>query len=132
MSGTGQDVVMVRVFGSDLATGGCGCGSGCCGSEDEVSALADKPSIEKQVRDLGTTLARYYGERVRVEYVDVFSAAMSAYPEVTRLIAQRRLPLPLVSVNGEPKLAGGLPLDAITEELEALGVAPLNDSEAAR
>jgi len=121
MSEAKQNVVTVQVFGSDLATGGCGCGPGCCGPGDET----DVRPLEEQARDLEETLVRYYGPCVRVEFVDVFGEAMAAYPEMVRLIAERGLPLPLVAVNGEAKFAGGLPLDGISAALEALGISPV-------
>lgn len=123
MNETTEDIVMVRVFGSDLAASGCGCGPGCCGSGDET----DVRPLEEQVRNLEETLVRYYGPRVRVEYVDVFGEAMAAFPEMIKLIAERGLPLPLVAVNGEAKFAGGLPLDGISAEVEALGISPVEN-----
>lgn len=140
MHSTSQDAVVVRVFGSRLVMGGdcgggcsCGCGSSCCGSDDQAACSEDKSpmppmSMEEQVKDLGTTISRYYGDQVQVEYVDVFGTAMSGYPDIIRLMAQRGLFLPLVTINGEPRFVGGLPLDEITRELEALGVAPLSEA----
>ena len=129
MSGVDQDVVIVRVFGSDLPTSGCGCGPGCCGTQNEDTGLVDSRSLREQARDLETTLVRYYGPATRVEYVDIFSKAMDAFPEVTKLILERGLPLPLLTMNDDPKFAGGLPLDEISAELEALGVAPVVDAD---
>ena len=59
------------------------------------------------------------------EYVDVFSPQMAGYPEVLRLLSRENIPLPLVSVDGTPRFAGGISLEMISEELEKLGVAPL-------
>lgn len=126
MDSTNQQVVTLRVFGSNIPTGGCSCGGGCCGSDDGGAEL---PSQEDQARDLETTLTRHYGASVRVEYVDVFSQAMAAFPQELKLISIRRLPLPLVTVNNEPLFAGGLPLNAITGVLKARGISPVTDAE---
>ncbi len=80
---------------------------------------------EEQARELGASLARYYGPRVQVQYVDIFSPEMTEYPDVMRLVTQRNVPLPLVSINGQPVFAGGISLEMISEELEKLGLVPL-------
>ncbi len=50
---------------------------------------------------------------------------MSEYPDVLLLVQQRNLPLPVISFNGKPKFAGGISVERISEELERLGVPPL-------
>lgn len=82
-------------------------------------------SLEQQTADLGRRLATYYGSAVAVEYIDLVSPRMSQYPNVLFLVRQRNLPLPVVSINGKPKFAGGISVERISEELEKLGVAPL-------
>lgn len=63
------------------------------------------------------------------EYVDVFSPQMMDYPETLRLISRENVPLPLVSVDGTPRFAGGISLEMISEELEKLGLVPNPDGE---
>ncbi len=74
---------------------------------------------------MGHRLAGYYGGSVAVEYIDFFSPRMSNYPNVLTLVNQRGVPLPIISFNGKPKFAGGISVEGISEELERLGVAPL-------
>jgi hypothetical protein len=74
---------------------------------------------------LGRHLATYYGSAVAVEYIDFLSPRMSEYPNVLLLVQQRNLPLPVISIDGKPKFAGGISVEGISEELERLGVPPL-------
>lgn len=91
-------------------------------------AAAATPTLEEQTRDLGQRLAKYYGPRVTVEYVDVFSPQMMEHPDALRVLTRRNVPLPLVSVDGKPTFAGGISIDMITEELEKLGLVSLQSS----
>ena len=81
--------------------------------------------MEEQAQDLGQRLARYYGPRVVTKYVDALSPEMMDYPEALRLITHRNVPLPLVTVDGKPRFAGGISLEMITGEIEKLGITPL-------
>ncbi|MGQ9681418.1 MAG: hypothetical protein ACUVX9_02655 [Anaerolineae bacterium] len=74
-------------------------------------------------------LSQYYGPRVVVQFVDIFSPQMLDYPEALHLLNRENIPLPLVSVDGEPKFAGGISLEMISEEIEKLGVAPASGSQ---
>ncbi len=74
---------------------------------------------------LGRDLAARYGAAVAVEYVDVYSPQMPQHPEVMHLLFGGNVPLPIISLNGEPRLAGGISLPMIGEEIEQLGVQPL-------
>lgn len=124
-----HEVVLVQVFGSDLLAGGCSCspGSSCCGADSSVAEPAAGPSIEEKVTHLGDVLKRYYGSHVKAEYIDIIEEDMAAHPGVVEFIVNRGVSLPLVMVNGKPRFAGGLPLDKITAEVEALGITPLVD-----
>ena len=54
---------------------------------------------------------------------------MVGFPEIVGLIAERGLPLPLVSVNGEPEFAGGLLLALAGVALTILGQKGLSASD---
>ncbi len=81
--------------------------------------------MEEQTAQLGRDLATRYGAAVAVEYVDVYSPDMPKHPEVMQLLFRGNVPLPIISLNGEPRLAGGISLPMIGEEIEQLGVQPL-------
>ena len=74
---------------------------------------------------MGQRITRYYGDGVGVEYIDVFSLRMEEFPWVQRAIDRLNIPLPIVAFNGEPRIAGGLPIDKISQELEKRGIVPL-------
>ncbi len=57
-----------------------------------------------------------------VKYVDVFSSEMAEHPAASALLTQRNLPLPLIAINDEPRFAGGMSVEVISEALEADGL----------
>lgn len=80
--------------------------------------------MEEETAALREQLASRYGNAVAVEYLDVYSGALQEHPEVFRLLTQGNVPLPIVSLNGEPTFAGGISLEMIEEELQNLGLTP--------
>lgn len=83
--------------------------------------------MEEQTADLGQRLARYYGGGVSVEYVDVFSRRMEEFPSVVRVVSRGNVPLPVIGFNGEAKFAGDISVEMISEELEKMGMVPLEE-----
>lgn len=81
--------------------------------------------MEERAVDLGRTLARYYGNGVTVEYVDAFSLRMGEFPSVQRIVSRGNVPLPVIAFNGQAKIAGGISMEMISEELENRGFVPL-------
>jgi hypothetical protein len=81
--------------------------------------------MEDQTAELALELNKAYGDAVQVEYVDIFSSAMSAHQQELRLIMNGNVEVPLISINGEPKFAGGISLEMIDEELRGLGLSPV-------
>ncbi len=79
--------------------------------------------MEEAATALREQLAGRYGSAVTVEYLDVYSGALREHPEVTQLLT-KNVPLPIVSLNGEPTFAGGISLEMIEEELQSQGLAP--------
>ena len=79
--------------------------------------------MEEQAIDLGRKLTAFYGDAVVVEYVDIFSPEMADHKDAFELLSTRNLPLPLVAINDEPRFAGGISLEGISEALEADGLA---------
>ncbi len=80
------------------------------------------PTLGEQAADLGRKLAEYYGDSVVVEYVDIFSPEMADHPAVFELLSSRNLPLPLIAINDEPRFAGGISLEVVSEALESDGL----------
>ncbi len=78
--------------------------------------------MEELTAELKRELAGTYGSAVAVEYVDVYSPEMPRHPAVLRLLMQGNTPLPVICLNGEPVLAGGVSTEMIEEELHKLGV----------
>jgi hypothetical protein len=74
------------------------------------------------VVELEGKLARYYGNSVKVEYVDVFSPRIDDFPMARRAVFAMNVPLPVIAFDGEPKIAGGISIEMISEELEKRGL----------
>jgi hypothetical protein len=81
--------------------------------------------MEEQAADLAGRLARYYGNGVRVEYIDVFSPRMGQFPLAQRAVFALGFELPIVAFDGQPRIAGGISIEMISEELEKRGITGL-------
>ena len=66
-----------------------------------------------------------FGDGVRVEYVDVFAADLSQHPATMRVNARGDVPLPVISIDGKPRFAGGISSQVVGDALEQMGVAAL-------
>ncbi len=87
--------------------------------------------MAEQVDGLKRVLGARYGEGVAVEYVDTYSPKMLAgHPDVLRLIVTRQVTLPVVSIGGKPRFAGGISEPLISETLEKLGLRPIDTASA--
>jgi len=78
--------------------------------------------MEEQTADLGRSLARYYGDGVAVEYIDVFSPRMADFPLAQRAVFTMNVNLPVIAFDGQPRIAGGISIEMISEELEKRGL----------
>ena len=83
------------------------------------------PDMEEQTADLGQRLARYYGDSVEVEYVDVLTPRLEEFPLAQRLVYMTNVSLPIIAFDGQPRIVGGISIEMISEELEKRGVMPL-------
>jgi len=71
----------------------------------------------------GTQLAARFGGQVVVEYYDLFSAEMAAFPPALALLQESDLGMPLVFVGDSLLSAGGkISVPAIRQALAALGL----------
>ncbi len=99
-------VITVRVFGVPTANS--------CGPQNAWRDAAEWTAH---------ALKKQFGEQVRVEYYDLFSAALDAFPQVLELVAQGQAQPPLVFVGDELLSSGGkISSPAIRRRLEALGL----------
>ncbi|MBN1139936.1 MAG: hypothetical protein JXM73_25420 [Anaerolineae bacterium] len=78
--------------------------------------------MEEQAADLERRLARYYGDSVQVEYMDIVSERALEFPLVQRAVFGLGFDLPIVAFDGQPRIAGGMSIEMISEELEKRGV----------
>jgi len=81
--------------------------------------------MEEETAALRDQLADRYGSAVTVEYLDIYSGALQDHPEIFRLLTMGNVPLPIISMNGEPTFAGGISQEMIEEELQKLGLTPV-------
>ncbi len=105
-----ESVVTVRVFGVPTTRGGdCGSKGGTWRDATEWVARA---------------LKKRFGDRVRVEYFDLFFDPVDAFPQVMERVASGEAKLPLVYVGDELLSAGErISGPAIRQRIEALEAA---------
>ncbi len=101
-------IITVRVFGVPTAKS--------CGPQDGWRNATEWTA---------NALKKHFGEQVHVEYYDLFSATLDAFPQVLELVAQGKAQPPLVFVDDELLSSGGrISGPAIRRRLEALGLSP--------
>lgn len=54
--------------------------------------------------------------------MDVFSPRIDDFPMARRAVFAMNVPLPVIAFDGEPKIAGGISIEMISEELEKRGL----------
>ena len=110
-----KHVVTVRVFGVPTARSKDVSATRLCGPRDGWRAATAWVARSLKTR---------FGEQVCVEYFDLFSTAMDAFPNVMELVARGEAQPPLVFVGDELLSAGErISGPAIRRRLEALGLA---------
>jgi hypothetical protein len=57
-----------------------------------------------------------------VQYIDVFAPEMAEHQAALDVLGQGSVPLPIISINGQPTFAGGIALEMIVQELGQLGL----------
>ncbi len=103
-------VITVRVFGVPT-TSGCDCGTNTGTWRDATEWVA-------------RSLKARFGDRVRVEYLDLFLDALDTFPQVMELVACGEAKPPLVFIGDELFSSGGkISGPAIRKRLQALGLA---------
>jgi len=68
---------------------------------------------------LAKTLNQRYGNKVEVKYFDTDKKGLGAYPMVANVV-RMGYAFPLVFINGEPRLAGGIDLEQIQNLLDKM------------
>ena len=63
--------------------------------------------MEDATLELAQDLDKQYGDKVQVTYIDIEQKGLGAYPVIAQVM-QMGYPLPIITINGEPRLAGGI------------------------
>lgn len=108
-----EDGIVVEVFDGVTPAGGCGCSSG-CGPENSCG-----PTVEESTAELERQLREIYGDTVTVKFVDTRKTGFRDYPLVERAV-RIGYGFPIVSVNGQPRFAGGVDLEQICEVINEI------------
>ncbi len=102
-------MITVRVFGVQTA-----------------DSCAPKDGWRDATEWTANALKKQFGEQVRVEYYDLFSAALDDFPKVLELISHGESQPPLVFIGDELLSSGGkISAPAIRRRLETLGLSPV-------
>ncbi|MCL4516056.1 MAG: hypothetical protein M1379_10800 [Firmicutes bacterium] len=105
--------VTITIFGarekSLCFSGGCGPGE----DREEIS------------RYFGRLTQKYYGDQVRVEYVDVAGPDVQRFAGLEQMAKDKLDPLPCVVISGQLKWPGNLTWPYLVAELAHLGIHPI-------
>lgn len=81
----------------------------------------EETSTNKILADeLKEELTYNYPYLVSVEYIDLFTDDEREFPEIRELIRHGAITPPVVIINGEPRIYGGIPNSIIKKEVERL------------
>lgn len=70
-------------------------------------------------------LKQRYGDAVTVDYFDLANSAVrERFPEVARMIDAKEVPVPVVAIDGEVKMAGAVDFWHIADIIDAKGKHP--------
>ena len=62
-------------------------------------------------------MRQIHGEKVEVKYIDTDQTGLKSYPSVAKVIIMG-YSFPVIAVNGEPRMAGGIDAEAIRTILD--------------
>lgn len=81
----------------------------------------EEPITNKIIADeLQKEMSYYYPSVVSVEYIDLFMDDDRGFPEIRELLRQGAINVPVILINGIPKIHGGIPPSVIKNEVEKL------------
>ncbi len=92
------------------------CFSGGCGPGEDREEIS---------RYFGRLTQKYYGDQVKMEYVDVAGPDVQRFTGLEQMAQDKRTPLPCVAINGEFKWPGNLTWSYLVAELAHLGIHPI-------
>ncbi|KUG03319.1 hypothetical protein ASZ90_019282 [hydrocarbon metagenome] len=107
-----MNTIKIKVYGGiNAAGGGCGCGCSGCTPAD---ARAEFEAVQADL------LKKYGEEALDFEFIDT-GDDLHKYPKVQEII-QAGYSFPVIVVDGNPRLAGGMPMESmlkIINEIQA-------------
>ncbi len=107
--------VQVIIYDAPTAASSCACGCGSHhGHDDEEMGHGN---LELEARALALTLENDFPGRVEVEYINVLKDPRGPRLPQTALLCSLAYPAPLVSINGQGRFAGALPVERLREEV---------------
>ncbi len=81
-----------------------------------------QPTQEEQTVQMRAELQERFGEAVTVEYLDVYALDANQHPDTMRVLARGDIPLPIISIDGKPRFAGGVSGQVVGDALEKMGL----------
>jgi hypothetical protein len=105
-----SDLMLIEVFGGT-------CVSSCDTCAGSCSTGSSGTRLEKEVELLEFKLKEQYGDKVEVKYVDTDQVGLNVFPMVARAV-RAGYTFPIIAVNGDPRLAGGIDFAAVHQLLE--------------
>lgn len=103
--------IIIQVFHG--AEGNCATCSGGC--------QAMGVGVRATTEHIADIFKERYGNRIKVEYIDIFTVNLNTYPRVIAAIKDG-FDMPIIAFNGHPRLSGAINMEEMVEviaELEA-------------
>lgn len=57
-------------------------------------------------------MLQLYGEKVEVDYIDTTNRDLNSFPLISRVVQMGYI-FPIIAINGQPRMAGGLDVNQI-------------------
>jgi hypothetical protein len=73
--------------------------------------------VAESVARLRDELLQNYGKRVEVDYINTSGEPLNSFPLISRVV-QMGYSFPIISINGQPRMAGGIDVNQIKNLLQ--------------
>lgn len=106
-----ENAIIIQVFNG--AEGNCSTCTGGC--------QASGKGVQKVTGHIADILKERYGNKVTIEYVDIFAVNLNDYPQVIAAIKDG-FDMPIITFNENPRLSSAINLEDIIKVLEEMGI----------
>jgi len=106
-----EHAVNIKVFHG--AEGNCSTCTGGCQAMGQ--------GVQKTTEHIADIIKERYGDKVVIEYIDIFTVNLNHYPRVITAIKEGH-DMPIITFNEHPRLSAAINLEDIIKVLEEMGI----------